>query len=382
MQLEQNTPTIIRGKSTGLKESGTKIEPQPSTPVQSLPRPKKVKLAIDREAIKKIKLVAVAYSNIEREWFPTEEAYHAELEVENRALEVIAELNKLGIPAKGYPGDPYFMTNLLVDHPDLVLNLVDTLRGRDALQTSVPAALELANTPYTGAGLTGLVIGNDRNLVKQMMIANKIPTPPYQFIHRRGTCVEEQIGLPLIVKLNESGGSVGIDNNAVKETREDAQIQVDELIGTYKVPVMVEKFIDGLEITVVVLEDYERKHVYLGQKVFGFNPDGKHSFTSLESYGEKDSYHYQLVDNQKLARKITRYAEQAFTVLHNHDYAKFDVRVDGESGKPYFIDANPNTAFGPSMGLPLTEVLALYKVTFSDVLASLISKYARKIQSS
>jgi hypothetical protein len=50
-------------------------------------------------------------------------------------------------------------------------------------------------------------------------------------------------------------------------------------------------------------------------------------------------------------------------------------------GNPYFIDANPNTAFGPDPGLPLTEVLALYRVPFSDVLASLISKYARKIES-
>ena len=353
-------------------------QPQPSTTAKVLPEPEKVILAIDREAIKKIKLVAVAYSYIEREWFPTEEAYHAEMEVVNRALEVIAELGKLGIPAKGYPGDAYFLTNLLVDRPDMVLNLVDTLRGKDALQTSVPAALELANTPYTGAGLQGLVIGNDRNLVKQMMIANQIPTPPYQFIHRRGTSIEERLGLPLIVKLNESGGSVGIDNHAVKETREAAQEQVDNLISTYKIPVMVEKFVDGLEITVVVLEDYHKRHVFLGQKVFGFKPDGVHSFTSLESYGNKESYHYQLVSDAGLARKITQYAEKAFTALRNYDYAKFDVRVDAE-GEPYFIDANPNTAFGPSLGLPLTEVLALNNITFPDVLSSLISKYARRI---
>jgi D-alanine-D-alanine ligase len=205
-----------------------------------------MKLAIDWQVIKKLKLVAVAYSKIEREIFPTEEAYLAEAEVEKRAFEVIAELDKLGIPAKGYPGDAYFMTNLLVDKPDMVLNLVDTLRGRDALQTSVPAALELVNTPYTGAGLQGLVIGNDRNLVKQMMLANQIPTPPYQFIQRRGTVIEERLGLPLIVKLNESGGSVGIDNHAVKLTREAAQAQVDDLIGTYKNPVIVNT-IDGLK---------------------------------------------------------------------------------------------------------------------------------------
>ncbi len=354
-------------------------QPRPST--KALPKPRKLKLAIDKEAIKRIKLVAVAYSNIERDWFPTDEAYHAEQEVEKRALEVVAALETLGIPAKGYPGDPYFMTNLLVDKPDLVLNLVDTLRGKDALQTSIPAALELTNTPYTGAGLQGLVIANDRNLVKQMMIANHIPTPPFQFIRRKGTLIDEKLELPLIVKLNESGGSVGIDNHAVKETREQAQAQVDELIGTYKIPVMVEKFVDGPEITVVVFEDYQKKHVFLGQKVFGYMPDGKHSFTSAESYAHKNSYHYQLVEDEALAGKIIRYAEQAFIALHNHDYAKFDVRVEAESGDPYFIDANPNTAFGPSLGLPFTEVLAQYHVDFSDVLASLVSKYARKIES-
>ncbi len=381
MSLDQNIPTTLIDKRVNVKEPNTGKKPPSSTIENVVPKLKKIKLAIDWEAMKKIKLVAVAYSNIEREWFPTEEAYHAEQEVEKRALDVITELEKLGIHAKGYPGDAYFMTNLLVDRPDLVLNLVDTLRGKDALQTSVPAALELANTPYTGAGLQGLVIGNDRNLVKQMMIANHIPTPPYQFIHRRGTTVEEGLGLPLIVKLNESGGSVGIDDHAVKETREGAQVQADDLIGTYKIPVMVEKFIDGLEITVVVLEDYQKKHIFLGQKVFGYQPDGKHSFTSLESYGHKNSYHYQLVNDQVLARKITRYAELAFSALRNHDYAKFDVRVDAVSGDPYFIDANPNTAFGPSLGLPFTEVLALYNISFSDALASLISKYARKIQS-
>ena len=155
MNLDQNTPTKIKEKRAKLKERSTSKQPRPSTTAEVLPKPKKVKLAIDREAMKKIKLVAVAYSNIEREWFPTEGAYHAELEVEKRAMEVIAELEKLGIPAKGYPGDPYFMTNLLVDQPDLVLNVVDTLRGKDALQTSVPAALELANTPIRAPGFRG-----------------------------------------------------------------------------------------------------------------------------------------------------------------------------------------------------------------------------------
>jgi D-alanine-D-alanine ligase len=332
-----------------------------------------IALDVDKSTFANLKLVAVAYSEVKREWFPTEEAYEAEREVEGRAQQVVAELEKLGITAKGYPADPYFLTNLLVDHPDLVLNLVDTLRGRDALQTSIPAALELANIPYTGAGMRGMVIGNDRNLFKQLLDANDIPTPDFQLISRRGSRINPELGLPLIVKLNESGGSVGIDNRAVKET-------VNEMLSTYHMPVVVERFIDGPEITAVVFDDGQRKHIFLAQKKFRKKPDGKHNFTSLESYSDPLSYTYTCLKDDTMERKLQGLVSKAFTALHNRDYAKFDIRVEEENGTPYFTDCNPNTAFGPSKGLPFTEVLDLYGVKFETVLASLISKHAKEIE--
>lgn len=340
--------------------------------------PEKIELSIDRESLKKFKLIAVAYSHVEREWFPNEESYKAEVEVEQRAKDVIAEIEKLGIKAKGYPGDQYFLTNLLVDRPDLVLNLVDTLKGKDALQTSIPAALELANIPYTGAEMQGLVIGNDRHLIKQLLMAYEIPTPNFQFIRFAGTSIQETIGLPVIVKLNESGGSVGIDNHAVKETWKDAQKRVDELITTYKVGVIVEKFVDGPEITAVVFDDKSKKQVFMAEKIFRIKMDGKHFFTSLESYDDPKAYKYKKVSDE-LATKISKLAVRAFNGLRYKDYAKFDIRVDETTGTPYFTDCNPNTAFGPDKGLPLTEVLSLYDIKFSDLLASLLSKYAKTI---
>jgi D-alanine-D-alanine ligase len=339
------------------------------------------RLSVSQRALKKLKLVAVAYSDVERKFFATESAYHAEIEVENRAAEVLQVMEKIGVPGRLYSADEHFLTNLLVDRPDLVLNLVDTLRGKDALQTSIAGALEMVDIPYTGAGMRGLVIGNDRNLFKQILQANNIPTPDYQYIIRSGTNVNPDLGLPLIVKLNEGGGSVGIDNNAVKETLEDAQKQVDELIGTYHIPVIVEHFIDGPEITAVVFDDSRRRHVFLGQKTFGGRPDGIHEFTSLESYDNPNSYHYAPVQDSELAKKIEQYVTRVFGVLRNKDYSKFDIRVDEKTGTPYFTDCNPNTAFGPNLGLPFTEVLeTLYGVKFERILASLLSKYAKKIK--
>lgn len=355
-----------------VKKEAEKPTPKPS-------RPAKPELAIDKAALKKLKLVAVAYSHVEREWFPTKESYEAEVEVEDRAAEVLEMFEELGIPARGYSGNQYFLTNLLVDKPDVVLNLVDTLRGRDSLQTSVPAALELSMIPYTGAGMEGMVIGNNRNLTKRLLMSYQVPTPEFQFIRRAGTSIDETLGLPLIVKLNESGGSVGIDNKAVKETLKDAQKKVDDMISTYKIPVVVERFIDGPEVTVCVFDDGTKKQVFMAEKIFRNKADGKHFFTSLESYEDLHAYKFKRLENEALENKIAKLAVRAFNGLGHKDYAKFDVRVHAETMVPYFTDSNPNTAFGPDMGLPFTEVLALHGIPFKDILASLISKYARML---
>lgn len=334
---------------------------------------------VDDQALKKLKLVAVAYSHVDREDFPTQASYEAEVEVEDRAEEVIAEVAKLGIAVKGYAANQYFLTNILVDKPDLVLNLVDTVRGKDGLQPAVPGALELSGVKYTGAGLKGLVMGNDRHMFKQMLIAHDIPTPAYKFIKDMRSKVPESLGLPLIIKLNESGGSVGIDNKAVKETYESATKKIAKMLEQHKMHVIAEQFIGGPEITAVVFDDGRKKHVFLGQKMFRIKPDGKHDFTSLESYDDIKAYYYKVPD-QDIIDRVTPYVLRSFETLNYRDYAKFDIRYDEETKTPYFIDCNPNTAFGPDKGLPMTEVLFLHNIDFNHMLKSLLSKYAVKIQ--
>lgn len=334
---------------------------------------------VDDAALKSIKLVAVAYSHVDRADFATEGAYEAEVEVEDRAEEVIAEVAKLGVAVKGYAADAYFFTNILVDKPDMVLNLVDTVKGRDALQPAIPGALELSDIQYTGAGMRGLVIGNDRHMFKQMLLAHDIPTPNHKFIRDLRTKVPDNMGLPLIVKLNESGGSVGIDNKAVKETLDAAQKKVVKMIETYKIPVIVEQFVDGPEITAVAYDDGRKKHILLGQKIFKIQPDGKHDFTSLESYEDAKAYRYKLPSEEIIAQ-VTPLVARAFDTLGHRDYAKYDIRYEEATKTPYFIDCNPNTAFGPDKGLPMTEVLALHNISFIHMLKSLLCKHARTLQ--
>jgi D-alanine-D-alanine ligase len=331
---------------------------------------------IDTQLIKNLKLVGIAYANVKREMFPTEEAYNAEAEVLERADGIMKILEKAGIKTKGYPADEYFLVSLLVDKPDFVINLVDTVKGKDRFQPFVPASLELMNIQYTGTGMTGLVIGNDRNLFKELLRTNKVPTPDSKYFADLKTKVPEDFPMPVMVKLNECGGSVGIDNHAVKKTVAQTQKQVEDLITKYRVPVIVERYINGPEITAVVYDDGNRKYVYLAEKVFHIKPDGEHEFTSNQSYEYANAYTYKFLD-EAMIKKIEPLVMRAFRVLHNQDYAKFDIRLGEEDGVPYFIDCNPNTAFGPSKGLPMTEVLDLHGVKFEDLLMSLLSKHAK-----
>src|SRR5215204_3420992 len=335
----------------------------------------KTKLNIETDALKNLKLIAVAYSYVQREFFPTEEAFTAEKEVEGRAEEIIAEIKKLGLEAKGYPADQYFLTNLLVDKPDLIVNLVDTVRGQDKLASTIPAFLEYANMPFTGCGTTGMVIGSNRHLFKELLEQNKIPTPEYKFIKDLRSNTPPSFDPPYIVKLNESGGSMGIDNKAVKDTAAQLMKKVETLQGEYKIPVLVEKFIEGQEITGVVFDDGKNRHVFLARKKYKLKPDGKHEFTSIESYDIPNAAKFEFVEAE-LEKKVSELCEKSCEVLRFTDYAKFDIRVDEKDMTPYFIDCNPNTALGPG-DQPMTEVMGMYGIEFKDILASLLSKHVK-----
>ena len=335
----------------------------------------KVKLNIDTDSLKKIKLVAVAYSHVDEALFANKEAFDAEKEVEERAQQILEECKKLGLESKGYPADQYLLTNILVDRPDVIVNLVDTVRGKDKLASTIPAFLEYANIPYTGCGTTGMVIGSNRHLFKELLEHNGIPTPEYKFIKDLRSNTPPTFDPPYIVKLNESGGSMGIDNRAVKETANQVMKKVEDLQGDHKIPVLVEKFIDGLELTGIVFEDGKTRHVFLANKKFNLKPDGKHNYTSIESYDVMDAYEYETVD-EELGKKVSELCLKAFEILRFSDYAKFDIRVDEKDLTPYFIDCNPNTALGPG-DQPMTEVMSMYGIEFEDILASLLSKHVK-----
>jgi D-alanine-D-alanine ligase len=318
--------------------------------------------------------IGVIYSDVRRDYFLTEAQYITEKDADKDARIISDYLEQLGLTVHLYSGNARLPERLRRDKPELVINLVDSVKGDESLSSAIPGVLELLNIPYTGADILGLSLDTNKFLVKKLLQQNGVPVPNYQLFNSPGDYLNPSLRFPLISKLNAIHGSVEITQKAVSETEKHLRERLRSLIRTYKQPVLVEEFIVGREITAILLEGMNKK-IYLAEKIF-HHPHGKYMFLTFEdtwlSEG-KPAFHYTKYEDPLLKE----YVKKAFEVTNMYDYGKFDVRLD-QSGRYFFIDTNCNPAFGPKeLDVALSVILDLYGVSFYAILKRLILNTVR-----
>jgi D-alanine-D-alanine ligase len=313
--------------------------------------------------------VGVIYSDVKRSYFPTRSLYITEKDADQDARLIGEYLKTLGIKVFLYPGNDELPGRLRKDQPQLVINLVDSIKGNESLAAAIPGVLELLDIPYTGADILGLSLDTNKFLVKKLLQQNGIPVPAYQLFNTATDYLDPRLRFPLISKLNGIHGSVEITRDAVSESEKHLRERVRYLCHTYKQPVLIEEFISGREVTAILLEGMNKK-IYLAEKVFAHAKD-KYVFLTFEDQwlSEKDAaFHYTKFDDLLLKD----YVKKAFDVTNMYDYGKFDIRID-QSGRYFFIDTNCNPAFGPKeLDVALSVILDLYGISFYEILKRLI----------
>lgn len=323
----------------------------------------------NKRAIDLPQTVGIIYSEVRREYFPTEAQYLTEKDALADAKVVAKYLEKLGVKSYLYPGTPALIVQLLQDDPDMVFNLVGSVRGQEYLSSTIPGILESLDMPYTGAGILGESLAYNKFLVKDLLQSHGIPVPRFQLWPTATTALDPNLRFPLISKLNEIHGAVEITQDAVSENEKHLRDRVRKLIETYQQPVLVEEFIAGIEVTAILLEGLNKK-VYLGEKVFN-KPEEKFVFATYEDQWVKegaDSYRYTKYQDSHLLD----YVKKGFDVLRMSDYGKFDIRID-QSNRYYFVDSNSNPAFGPKeMDCALANILDMYGLQFTEILKRIL----------
>jgi D-alanine-D-alanine ligase len=132
---------------------------------------------------------------------------------------------------------------------DVVLPILHGPFGEDG---TVQGLLELAGVPYVGAGVAASALCMDKDLFKKVLRDSGIPVARHIAL-RDGDSAENPFGFPCFVKPARLGSSVGITKAHDETELRDAIA----LAFRHDDKVLVEEFLDGIEVEVGVLGNRE-----------------------------------------------------------------------------------------------------------------------------
>ncbi|WP_321370108.1 D-alanine--D-alanine ligase [uncultured Desulfuromusa sp.] len=126
------------------------------------------------------------------------------------------------------------------------------LHGRFGEDGRVQGLLELMHIPYTGSGVMSSSMAIDKVMTKQLLCYHQLPTPRFDFMGPGDSARDLALRckhLPLVVKPSREGSTIGI---TIAKNHDDLVSGIHKaaaLDGT----VLVEEYIEGVELTVSVL---------------------------------------------------------------------------------------------------------------------------------
>ena len=224
---------------------------------------------------------------------------------------------------------------------DLFLNLCDCTLYEDCAGLDVLLALERLGVAYTGA--TAAFFAHTRHDLKAACLASGIKTPAYAFVERldQVEIVARALRFPLIAKHPDSYCSVGLTRESRVETPAQLAVQAGRMLDAFG-GVLVEEFIEGRELTVLIIEDPTAP----GQPVvfqpleflFPAGESFKHFDLKWVDYRGITSVPCQ---DTVLSVRLQEATRRLFVALNGNGYARFDFRAD-RAGEIYALDSNAN----------------------------------------
>jgi D-alanine-D-alanine ligase len=278
-------------------------------------------------------------------------------------------------------GGRKFLKNILKTRVDFVFNIAEGRGSTRSREAQVPAVLEMLNIPYTGSDPLTLAVTLDKPLAKQIVSSAGVPTPPWIKVasgDELKAVRTRDIPLPAFVKPAFEGSSKGIRLTSRANTPARARTMAQALLNKYGQPVLVEKYIEGEEITVGITGNSPPAIVGIMRvvpkkkvKTFIYSLEVKRDYLNLVDYECPAR-----LDRSTLKR-ISEFSIKAYQALGCRDFARVDFRVAAD-GTPYFLEVNPLPGLNPESGdLPIMscKVGWTYQQLIGTVLEAALARY-------
>jgi D-alanine-D-alanine ligase len=224
------------------------------------------------------------------------------------------------------------VTGTSIDLPagtGLAFNLIHGTFGEDGRLQQI---LEDMGVPYTGAGVESSRRAFDKNLAKAAFTAAGVPTPKAEILNVAKGPQSPSFPAPFVVKAPRQGSSVGV--HIVRDPAMAAAAIADA--AQYGDDILVEEFIEGMELTVAILDDRPLPIVHI------IPPEGVYDMASKYPWlsGAQGS---QYICPADLDEATTHAVQQAALAAHRalgvEIYSRVDVLLDSH-GRPYVLEAN------------------------------------------
>jgi len=204
------------------------------------------------------------------------------------------------------------------------------LHGRFGEDGTLQGALEWLGLRYTGSGVLGSALAMDKVRAKRLWMADGLPTPPFDVVDARSDFrkVAERLGLPLMVKPVSEGSSIGMSKVRVSAGLEEAYA----LAVNYDRRVMVEKFIEGTELTTGILGDEALPLIRL---------ETPREFYDYQAKYVSDDTRYIIPSGlpPEREREIQALCLRAFRALGCRGWGRVDLMLDHD-GAPWLLEVN------------------------------------------
>jgi D-alanine-D-alanine ligase len=287
--------------------------------------------------------------------------------------------------------------------PDICFNIAEGHFG-DSREAQVPAILEMLRLPYTGSGVLTLALSLDKPMTKRVLSYHDLPTPAFQVFERLDETLDPTMEFPLFVKPSREGTGMGISAESIVYNTSQLMRQLRQLFERYDQPVLVERFIEGREVTVGLVgnlsspvawrlpDDEEARRISRGLHFFPpleidmsrYPAEEAGIYTNRIKTIMAHEFHYLCPAplSAELIDELNWLTAATFRITGCLDVARVDFRLDANDGdRPYILEINPLPGLNPEYSDLVIEANADgwdYETLINRILDEAVERYRLK----
>ena len=246
-----------------------------------------------------------------------------------------------------YDSPKEFIDNICKHKDDIVLSTIWSGTDSRNRKIYVPSICEAYDIQYVGADSFIQALCADKSLCKKYCLSHDIDSPKDIIFHRADKNFDmlNNLNYPVVVKPNFEGASIGISNNNLVYSTEDAEKILKLLFKKYD-EIIVEEYIEGTEVSACIVGNNGKVKLF---EVVKLILDGNDYFKNQIWGYESKKGGASNVTRQIVTSLIPDDMKQSFINLFN-SLGKVDfMRIDGRifNNKFYLIELTPDCSLHP-----------------------------------